>query len=81
MSASAASLKVESLVAAPLRALTLTTVGGSVKLWRIATSSQPSRSGEEKLVVAGNCLRRRAFQFEAVEAPRARVIDRPDQRA
>jgi hypothetical protein len=40
-SASAASLKSESLVAAPVRAMMLTSVGGSVKLWRRPTMTGP----------------------------------------
>ena len=41
--ASSASLKVESFVASPPRGSTLTSVGGSVKLSRSATSVLPSR--------------------------------------
>src|SRR6476620_10144977 len=41
MPASASSLKVVSFFAAPVRGESATSVGGSVKLWRIATNALP----------------------------------------
>ena len=81
--ASAASLKSDSLVAAPVRGMMLTSVGGSVKLWRrpTITGPLPAIASEPKLCSRVTGARRAAADVEAIDATRARVVDRAEQRA